>query len=83
MNKILVEIYVPSLMKTFEVYIPRHSKVFEVMQLLESAVVELSDKTFKPGPNVLLCDRNSGMIYNINLTVEQIGLKNGSQLLLV
>lgn len=83
MNKILVEIYVPALMKTFEAYIPIRSKVYDVLQLIESAVRELSDGSFQPDANVLLCERNTGIIYNINMSVEQIGLANGSQLMLV
>lgn len=83
MNKILVEIYVPALMKTFEVYIPTRSKMYDVLQLIESAVRELSDGSFQSDANVLLCERNTGIIYNINMSVEQIGLANGSQLMLI
>ena len=54
MNKVLVEIYVPALMKTFEAFIPTRSKVHDVLQLLESAVRELSDGSFQPDANVLL-----------------------------
>lgn len=83
MNKILVEIYVPALMRSFEAFIPTKSKVYDVLQLIEAAVRELSDGSFQPDDSVLFCERNTGIIYNINMSIEQIGLENGSQLMLV
>ena len=83
MNKILITVYVPAVMKTFEVYIPLRSKLYEIKQLIEKAIVEVTDGSFQPNANNIVCEKDTGIIYNINLTVEQIGLKNGSQLMIV
>ncbi|MBR0467079.1 MAG: methyltransferase [Clostridia bacterium] len=83
MNKILVEVYVPALLKSFEMYIPLKSKMYVVIKLIEAAIVELSNGSYVNNPKVMICEKNTGTIYNINLTVEQLGLKNGSQLMLV
>ena len=83
MNKILVTVYVPAVMKTFEVYIPLSSKLYEIKQLIEKAIVEVTDGSFQPSANNIVCAKDTGIIYNINLTVDQIGLKNGSQLMIV
>jgi len=83
MNKILVTVYVPAVMRTFEVYIPVRSKLYEIKQLMEKAILEITDGSFQPNANNIICARETGIIYNINLTVEQIGLKNGSQLMIV
>ena len=83
MNKILVEVFVPSIRETFEIYIPVDSRISEVLTLIEQAVQELTGGAFLPDRQVVLCERNSGMVYNINMTVEQVGLKNGSQLLIM
>ena len=83
MNKILVEVFIPSIRETFEVYIPVDSRVSEFLTLIEHAAQELTGGAFLPDRQVVLCERNSGMVYNINMTVEQVGLKNGSQLLIM
>ena len=83
MSKILTEVFVPSIRETFEIYIPLDSRISEVLTLIEQAVQELTGGAFLPDRQVVLCERNSGMVYNINMTVEQVGLKNGSQLMIL
>ncbi len=83
MYKILVDVYVPSLLKDFEFFIPLRSRIDEVTSLIRKAIEEMTDGMFLPDSGVMLCDRESGEIFNINLTVEQIGLKEGSRLMLM
>ncbi|MBR0133373.1 MAG: methyltransferase [Lachnospiraceae bacterium] len=83
MYKILVDVYVPSLLQNFEFFIPLKSRVDEVTALIRKAIEEMTDGMFFPDSGVMLCDRESGEIFNINLTVEQIGLKEGSRLMLM
>ncbi|MBQ5951820.1 MAG: methyltransferase [Lachnospiraceae bacterium] len=83
MYKVLTEVYVPSVGETFEIYLPAESRVSEVLPLIQQAVAELTAGAFRPNGEVVLCERESGMVYNINMTVEEIGLKNGSRLMIV
>lgn len=83
MNKILTEVFVPSVGETFEMYLPRDSRMSEVLGLIQQAVRELTGGAFLPDKEVIICERTTGMVYNINLTVEQLGLKNGSRLMIV
>lgn len=83
MDKIIIEVYLPAAGKSFDVSIPRSLKVWEIASLLSGALAELSDGSFAPSEQTTLCDRGSGAILNLNITAEELGLKNGSKLMLI
>lgn len=83
MDKILVEVRVPAADMSVDAYFPLESKLWEVLSLLVSAVNELSAGKYRAAPDAVLCDAGSGIIYNINLEVAELGLQNGSKLLLI
>ena len=82
MNKLLVEIYVPSIGHSFDVFIPRDARAFELLPLITAAVAKLSDGLFIPN-NAALCNGNTGSIYANNMTVDDMQLINGSRLMLI
>jgi len=82
MNKLLIEIYVPAIGKTFDVYIPCNAKVFELLPLVTIAVRELSGDLFVPN-DVTLCNGSTGVIYSQNTCVGDMQLKNGTRLMLI
>ncbi|MBQ4260133.1 MAG: methyltransferase [Lachnospiraceae bacterium] len=83
MEKVLVDIFVPVLNRTFEVFIPLRSPMHEVLELIKKAVTELSDGRMTVDENTTLCYRTDGTIININLSVYELGIKNGSKLMLI
>lgn len=83
MNKVLVEIYVPVLNRSFDVFIPLTSSMSQVLELVKKAVKELSDGRFIADENTALCQRQDGTIININLSVAELEIKNGSKLMLI
>ena len=83
MHKILVEIYNPAAEKSYDVFIPLKSKLYEVSFLLSNAISELSEGYYQASEQTVLCDRSTGEIFDINQTVEELGLKNGSKLMLL
>ena len=82
MNKLLVEIYVPSIGRSFDVFIPRNARVFELLPLITTAVAKLSDGLFVSN-NAALCNGDTGAIYINNMSVDDMQLKNGSRLMLI
>ncbi len=82
-NKALVEISVPSCGMKFDVYIPLASRMSDVLAMTASALSELSDGKYKATFDAVLCDADSGMIYNIDMAVEELGIHNGSRLMLI
>lgn len=83
MNKILVEIYVPVLNRSFDVFIPLTSSMSQVLELVKKAVSDLSDGRFIADENTALCHKEDGTIININLSVAELEIKNGSKLMLI
>ena len=83
MDKVLVEVYVPVLDRSFDIFIPLRSPMFEVLELIKKAVKEMSDGRFIANENTAICHRENGTIMNINLSVYELEIRNGSKLMLI
>ena len=82
-NKALVEIFVPAAGERYDVYIPLDVRMSEVLQLVSKALSDLSGGRYQAARDAVLCDADSGIIYNINMEVAELGIRNGSRLLLI
>lgn len=82
-HKALVEISVPAAGQKFDVYIPLESKMSEVVKMVSSALSDLSDGKYKATDEAILCDAETGIIFNINMEVAELGIKTGSRLMLI
>jgi hypothetical protein len=83
MNKALVEIILPAADKKFDVYIPFESRMSEVKVLVSNLLSDLSDDKYKYTDSSVLCDAESGIIFNVNMKVAELGIKNGSKIMLI
>lgn len=83
MNKVLAEIFVPVLGYTFDAFLPLESPMSQVLELLKKAVMDMSDGRFIADENTAICHREDGTILNINLSVYELGIHNGSKLMLI
>ena len=82
-NKALVEISVPAATEKYDVYIPLESKMGEVVKMVASVLSDLSDGKYKATDDAILCDAETGTIFNINMEVAELGIKTGSRLMLI
>ena len=83
MNKALVEINVPAAAQKFDVFIPLDSKMSDVVKMVAMALSDLSEGKYKATEDAILCDADTGMIFNVNIEVAELGIKNGSRLMLI
>lgn len=83
MEKVLVEVFVPVLDRSFDIFIPLQSPMYEVLELIKKAVKEMSDGRFIANENTAICHREDGTIININLSVYELEIRNGSKLMLI
>ena len=83
MDKILINVFVPVLHSSYDMFIPGDAVLGDVAELIKKAVSELSDGLFFSEENTALCRRESGEILNINLSVYELGIQNGSKLMLI
>lgn len=83
MNKVIVNVYVPILNISYDIFIPVQLQLFEVTELIKKAVFELSEGRFMPTPDTAIAIRASGEILDINSTVFELGIGNGTKLMLI
>ena len=75
--------FVPVLARSFDIFVPLQSPMSEVLELIKKAVIELSDGRFRANESTVLCHRDDGTIINVNLSVYELGILNGSKLILI
>lgn len=83
MNKILIKVYVPSLGKNFDFFIPTDIRVYEAISLITSALEQYSEGEYRSNHKEVLCDKSDGKILDINYMAYELGIKNGSKLVLI
>lgn len=83
MNKVIVNVYVPIINISYDIFIPVQSQLFEVTDLIKKAVFELSEGRFVPTPDTVISLKASGEILDINSTVFELGIGNGTKLMLI
>lgn len=83
MEKVLVDVFVPVLNKCFEMFIPLELQMYDVSELIKRAVTEISDGRFIANEDTTICYRNDGTIIDINLSVYELEIRNGSKLMLI
>ena len=82
-NKALVEITIPASGQKYDVYVPLDSKMSDVVKMVANALSDLSDGSFKATDEAILCDAETGIIFNVNMEVAELGIKTGSRLMLI
>lgn len=83
MDKILVKLYVPVIEKQYDVRIPAHKRIYNVIQLLVKAINELNNGEYKPSKMPLLYDKLTAESYDIQLSVKETNIRNGSEIILI
>ena len=82
-NKILVKLSIPSIEKTYDLYIPINKKIGTVKNLIEKALLELTDNAYEIKKDTNFYSQETGEIYNVNSTVIDTDLENGSRIILM
>ena len=82
MDKVLIDLYVPSLNEHYDVYLPISRKIYEVEKLLSKMIEELSYERYKNSESVL-CYYDTGKIINSNLRIIDCEIATGTRLMLL
>jgi len=81
MSKIIVECKVPAAGICDDITIPYEKPLAHSLELIKAIFSE--SESFCPDESSILCDSATGGVYNIQHTPEELGLANGSSLMLV
>lgn len=82
-NKILIELEIPLIEKKYDLFIPINKKIGTIKKLIEKALVELIDNDYEIREDTNLYSKDTGEIYDVNKTVRDTDLQNGSRVILV
>ena len=82
-NKILIELEIPLVEKKYDVFIPINKKIGTVKTLIETSLNELTDNEYSPREESNFYSKDTGLIYDVNQTVRNTDLKNGSRVILI
>lgn len=83
MEKILAEVSVPAIGKSYDVLLPGSISIGQAAQMLNSVFAGLNEEYFRDSSQMVLCDKDNGVIYNPEDLVEETRIMNGSRLLLI
>lgn len=81
-NKVLVEIFVPTIETSFNVFLPINKRVVNIVSLLETAITDLSDNYYKNNGNARLYNNSTGLPYDDKLVLKETDIRNGSKLIM-
>ncbi len=82
-NKILIELEIPLIEKRYDLFIPINKKIGTVKNLIENALVELTDNAYVPKDDSNFYSKETGEIFDVNKTVRDTNLRNGSRIILI
>ncbi len=83
MNKILVELYVPIIEEVYDIWIPTNRRIHNVIRLIVKAINEFTEGEYNPKKMPLLYDKQSANPFDINLTIGESTIQNGSEIVLI
>ena len=83
MNKVLVEVCVPATSDHFDLFVPVDVPIRDVAKVMADGVVEITDgKYFISGWEQLCLKEPSGLL-DPSLSLQDYGIKDGTQLYLI
>mgnify|MGYP003300622508 FL=1 len=82
-NKILIGLYIPLIEKSYDIYIPVNKKIGTIKKLIEQGLVELTDNSYIIKEDSNFYSKDNGQIYDVNKTVRDTDLENGSKIILI
>ena len=82
-NKILIELEIPLIEKKYDLFIPINKKIGTIKKLIENSINSLIDNDYEIREDANLYSKDIGEIYDVNKTVKDTDLQNGSRIILI
>lgn len=80
--KICITIYLPILEEKYDVLVPVDRKVHDIIDLMSRALPELTNEYYKENrPN--LYNKNTGKMYDLNQTIKETDIRNGTRVIIM
>ena len=82
-NKILIELEIPLIEKKFDLFIPINKKIGTIKKLIENSLKDITNIEYVIKEEANLYSKDTGEIYDVNKTVRDTDLQNGSRIILI
>lgn len=82
-DKVLVEVIVPLIERRYQMYIPISKRISVVVKLIEKALREMTNGYYPNKEGSVIIDAESGSVFDVNITVKESKMINGSQIILL
>lgn len=82
-NKVLINIFVPSIQSSFNAYIPINKKVGTIKNYILKSINELTGGYIDLTKSFIFLNRDSGQEYANNLYIKDTNIRNGSKLIII
>lgn len=81
--KLLVNVYVPAIAAHYDILIPANLRIRNIANMIATTVEELSDHLYVASGEECLCSVDKQILFRQNATLEDYGVQNGSQLVMM
>lgn len=82
-NKVCINLIVPILEARYNVFVPVNKKTIEIIFLLNKAITNMTNDSYKINDQSKLINADTGVIYDVNLTIKENDIMNSSTLILL
>ena len=82
-NKVLINVYVPSLDENYETYIPVNESINTILELICKTVFDLSDSNFNIDSTHYLLDPDTANVYLKKQIVRDTNIINSKKIILI
>jgi hypothetical protein len=83
MNKILIKVIVPLVEEKYEVFVPANKRISLIIKLIVKVVNELTSGYYPLKEDALLINKDTGNLYDVNITIKDAKIINGSEVILI
>lgn len=82
MNKVLIEVTSPAAGQTYDMFVPDTMQIGEIIPLISSVFAQTSNGIYSQTVSSVLSEKKTGYVFELNKTVRESNIRNGSKLLL-
>lgn len=83
MDKVLVNLNVPTIERKYNLWIESNQTIYGAIKLMIKGINELNEGYYNPQKTPLLFNKETGMMYDINLTIKEANIINGTEIILM
>jgi len=82
MNKVLINLFIPSINENFEMLVLENKKLLEIKKLMIEGIINLTNGDFKDNEKFVICNQETGITYDLNYTIKENCITDGTKLIL-